>query len=358
MEKQQLIINPELRDLLPPLSPAQFEKLEAEIVQDGCTDPLILWNDILIDGHNRYEICTKHKIEYQTTQKKFSSLDEVKLWMWTHQDGRRNLTLFGRVEFSLKIKHIIAAKSKERQGKRNDLKNDFGQNSARSKKTRQQLAEFANVSHDTVDRVEYILAHADQDTINKLRWEAKGISINKVFNDLKAAYNAKQPMMPKKAKSSTDSKTPTTKVFAKKGSSTQPALFEAANDDNPVEQSSKTISVSLGPKINETFNCGVKFEPDPDDDYYDWITDEEREELYERQKTCPNKLVPQIHNFTIQNIPEHKPDQLINCLCSLFKPAYREKVAFALLRRMREMETDKERAQNVVTTLFYEFQNR
>jgi len=152
--------------------------------------------------------------------------------------------------------------------------------------------------------------------------------------------------------------TPTTKATAKKESSTQPALFEAVDDDNPVEQSSKTVSVSLGPKVNETFNCGVIFEPDPDDDYYDWITDEERAELYEMRKTCPNKLVPQIHNYTIQNIPEHKPDQLINCLCSLFKPPYREKVAFALLRRMREMDTDRERAQNVVTTLYHEFQKR
>jgi len=77
------------------------------------------------------------------------------------------------------------------------------QNSAEAKDTRQKLAELARVSHDTVERVEYILIHADKDTINALRWDAKGISINKVFTDLKVAIDVKKPAKPKKTASST-----------------------------------------------------------------------------------------------------------------------------------------------------------
>lgn len=363
--KKTPVINQELHDLLPPLSPAQFAKLEAEIKRDGCLTPLTLWNDILVDGHNRYEICTKHDIKYQMVQKEFASLDEAKLWMWTHQDGQRNLTRFGRIEFALKIKDVIATQSKERQraagGDRKSVrKKSLVHNCAQAiqaKNTRQQLAEFAGVSHGTIDRVEYILAHADKDTINVLRWDKKEISINKVFNDLKAAIQGKQP---KKTKTSTTSKTTATKAASteQKNTSTQSTFF--AKDDVVEEgQPPNVVTVSLksDPKVKETFCCGVKFEPDPDDDYFDWITDEQRTELYEMRKTCPNKLVPQIHNFTIQNIPEHKPDQLINCLFSLFKPNYRKKLVFALLRKMSERETDKENAHDIVTTLFHEFQN-
>jgi hypothetical protein len=371
--KKTLVINQELHDLLPPLSPSQFEKLETEIKRDGCLTPLTLWNDILIDGHNRYEICTKHDIKYQTVQKEFSSLAEVKLWMWTHQDGQRNLTRFGRIEFALKIKDVVTTQSKERQraaggDRKSTGKKSLVQNSAQAisnqKRTRQQIAEFAGVSHDTVDRVEYILAHADKETINALRWESKDISINKVFTDLKAANKTKQQAKVKKTKDSTTASTTSKKATTKESANAStPSMFletDAVETDHTDEHIPEIVTVSLksDPKISETYSCGVKFEPDPDDDYFDWITDEQRAELYEMRTTCPNRLVPQIHNFTIQNIPEHQPDQLINCLFSLFKPRYREKLAFALLRKMAATETDRENAHNIVTTLFHEFQTR
>ena len=349
MEKK-LTINPELRDLLPPLSPAQFEKLEAEIIKDGCTNPLVLWNDVIVDGHNRYEICTRCDIRYKTVQKEFVSLDEAKLWMWANQDGRRNLTRFGRVEFALKIKDIIAAQSRERQGKRNDLKNNFEQNSARSKRTRQQLAEFANVSHDTVDRVEYILLHAEKETINTLRWDSKGISINKVFNDLKAKLRETKPSTTstpsktasKKAKSSTTSKPPSANAAPTKElpASAQSTFFETGAGDNSGGKQSAERPTAIAPiwknvKEHQTYCCGIRFEPDPDDDFFDWITREEREDMRKMQEECPAiKLVPLIRNYTIQNIPEHDARYLVSCLFSWFQPLYHEKLLLALAQEM------------------------
>src|SRR5262249_24577184 len=55
---EQLIIDPELRDLLPPLSSAEFEGLERKLLREGCTVPLVVWRHrgqlTLVDGHNRY----------------------------------------------------------------------------------------------------------------------------------------------------------------------------------------------------------------------------------------------------------------------------------------------------------------
>jgi hypothetical protein len=50
--------------LLPPLSSSDRAKLEAKIIADGCTDPITLWQGIIVDGHNRYEICTRLKIAF------------------------------------------------------------------------------------------------------------------------------------------------------------------------------------------------------------------------------------------------------------------------------------------------------
>jgi hypothetical protein len=76
----------------------------------------------------------------------------------------------------------------------------------------------------------------------------------------------------------------------------------------------------------------------------------------ELQKHCPNPLYPQIRNITIQNIPEHKPDNLIDCLFGLFGPLYRKKLAYDLLHEMYQTAEDKENAVAVVTELYHQFQ--
>lgn len=52
-------IDPEFKALIPPLDADERAQLEANIVADGCRDPLVLWCDVLLDGHNRHEICTR-----------------------------------------------------------------------------------------------------------------------------------------------------------------------------------------------------------------------------------------------------------------------------------------------------------
>ena len=55
-----LTVDPEFRDLIPPLNEEELKLLEESLVADGCESPLIVWNGVIIDGHNRYAICQKH----------------------------------------------------------------------------------------------------------------------------------------------------------------------------------------------------------------------------------------------------------------------------------------------------------
>ena len=59
-----LTVDPEFRDLIPPLNEEELKLLEASIVADGCESPLIVWNGVIVDGHNRYAICRKHEIPF------------------------------------------------------------------------------------------------------------------------------------------------------------------------------------------------------------------------------------------------------------------------------------------------------
>jgi hypothetical protein len=192
---KELTIIDELKNLLPPLTDAEFTGLEESILKDGCLSPLVVWNNILVDGHHRYEICCKHQIPYAIKNVELDNLEHAKLWAWQHQENRRNLTPYHRGELALKFKEVIATKAKERQGKRTDLtKDNIPQNSAESKETRQELAKLADVSHDTLNRIEYISEHADEETKSKLRRGEKGTSINKEYQRLKPPKQVTESM--------------------------------------------------------------------------------------------------------------------------------------------------------------------
>ncbi|MDR0609776.1 MAG: ParB/RepB/Spo0J family partition protein [Planctomycetaceae bacterium] len=319
---KELTIIDELKNLLPPLTEAEFTGLEESILKDGCLSPLVVWNNILVDGHHRYEICCKHQIPYAIKNVELDNLDHAKFWVWQHQENRRNMTPYHRGELALKFKEVISAKAKKRQccGQGGIL---LGVILPQANKTRQELAEKAEVSERTLDKIEYISSHADEETKSKLRRGDTGTSINKEYQRLKSYVESKKPI----------------KSLRQSQSSM-----------------AKPVTIKSRSHLKDTYCCGVEFEPDPGDTYYDWLTDKERSEFLELQKNCVNPIFSQIRNITIQNIPEHKPDNLINCLFGLFSPLYRQKLAYGLLRRMFQTAEDKDNAVTVVKDFYHEFQ--
>src|SRR5450759_1229449 len=83
------------------------------ILTEGCRDSLVLWDNKLIDGHNRYEICTKNNIPFGVTNKSFDSRDDVSIWMIKNQFGRRNLVPYVRAELALKLEVLFQKKALE-----------------------------------------------------------------------------------------------------------------------------------------------------------------------------------------------------------------------------------------------------
>lgn len=87
-----LTIDPQFKALIPPLSTEEFALLESNILRDGCRDPLTVWGETLLDGHNRHEICTKHSLPYQTFLIDLPDREAAMDWMDANQLGRRNLS--------------------------------------------------------------------------------------------------------------------------------------------------------------------------------------------------------------------------------------------------------------------------
>ena len=89
---KEIIIDEEFKGLLPALDAETYRLLEENIMEHGCRDALVLWNGILVDGYNRYAICSMHNIPFKTVDKEFDSREEALIWIISNQVSRRNLT--------------------------------------------------------------------------------------------------------------------------------------------------------------------------------------------------------------------------------------------------------------------------
>ena len=178
-------IDNEFKNLIPELAPDELLQLEANIKRDGCRDPLVLWNGVLVDGHNRYDICTRNDLPFQTIERAFENRSEVIEWIITNQFGRRNLNNYVRGTLAIRLRSEIVERAKENQKTSSGGKNpQLIQKSGKAVNTDKELAKIAGVSHDTISKVSKIEEKGSEEVKKAL---AKGeISINEAYKKIKA----------------------------------------------------------------------------------------------------------------------------------------------------------------------------
>ena len=188
MEKKvyELRIDPELRDLIPPLSDEEKKMLEDSILRDGCDTPLIVWNGTIVDGHNRYDICRKHGIPFGIEEKDFEDRGAAMFWMLEHQLARRNLNSYQRSLVGLKYESFYREQARKRLTTSTGGKDARPlQNSAEAEKgnAMDKLGKMVGVSRDTLAKVKELDANADEGTKEQLR---RGeVSIHRAYTELK-----------------------------------------------------------------------------------------------------------------------------------------------------------------------------
>ncbi len=87
----ELMIDSEFRDLIPPLSNEELMLLENSLLVDGLRDPVLVWDGIVVDGHNRIRICMQNGIDVHFKEMEFLNRDAAKDWIIANQLSRRNL---------------------------------------------------------------------------------------------------------------------------------------------------------------------------------------------------------------------------------------------------------------------------
>lgn len=186
-------IDKDFKSLIPPLQREEYEQLEASLKSEGCRDPLVLWNSFIIDGHNRFEICTRLGIEFKTVAREFPDRAAVKLWMIDNQMGRRNLADIDRIALARKREEILKPAAKANQSKGGG---DKKSGSAKLRepipitpvKSSKEAAKSAGVGERTYDAGKLVLEAAEKGEIPQEDVEAirrKEKSIHRVAKDIK-----------------------------------------------------------------------------------------------------------------------------------------------------------------------------
>lgn len=180
----KLIINPEFRDLIPPLTPAELDQLQRGLDADGCLSPLLVWKGkgILVDGHNRYKHCKANNIPFDVKEVTFYSEQAAKNFIILNQLGRRNLSpeaaalLRGQLYTARKKtdSERVSESNKSRSGGgQNDLHREpetgkiVGGNNCPQQKTADMIAKETGVSPATVKRDAKFAAAADKLGVTK-----------------------------------------------------------------------------------------------------------------------------------------------------------------------------------------------
>ena len=179
-------ILPELAELLPPLSGEQLAALEKDILQNGCYAPIIVNEDlVIVDGHNRQQICTRHSLPYKRAVFAFDDLLEAKQWALDTQKGRRNLDKWELGKIALKLRPEIEARAKANQQAYHGNQYESGPSATLPEvhsapvDTRKELAASVGLGERTMGKVMQIDEHAPAAVKEAL--DKKELSINQGY---------------------------------------------------------------------------------------------------------------------------------------------------------------------------------
>lgn len=160
----ELKIDKEFKEKIPPLTDAEFEQLRENILSDGeVYEPIVTWNGVIVDGHNRWRIIQENpQIPFRTKEMDFADKWAAFEWMYRKQLGRRNLSDEQKTYLLGKLYEA----RKKTQGTNNQFvqaKNENRQNDAFQPKGKTSIiiAKEQGVGQKTVERAEHFAKGLD-----------------------------------------------------------------------------------------------------------------------------------------------------------------------------------------------------
>ncbi len=103
----------QFENLITPLADEEFQQLTENIKKYGCRDALVVWDNILLDGHNRLKICKKNNVKYKIKEIQLKDKSEAEMWIIKNQLARRNLSDIDKMDLTEMLREKITEKAKK-----------------------------------------------------------------------------------------------------------------------------------------------------------------------------------------------------------------------------------------------------
>ncbi len=191
--RQRIIIRDDFKALIPPLNDEELSQLESNVLAEGIRDPLVIWPSggyyVLIDGHNRFSLCQKHKLSFPFAQITFSDEEEARDWMIRNQLGRRNLS-----KEQLSYLRGLRYNREKSQGRRTDLTTLDHNDLPKNESTAAILAcKIYNVSEATIKRDADFAAGVELIGTEDLKLKQEILNGKSTLSKKEIAAKAKEP---------------------------------------------------------------------------------------------------------------------------------------------------------------------
>lgn len=148
----EIVIRPDIRDLLPPLDQDAVDGLKESLQKHGFRGKLTTCKlddqNVLLDGHYRYDLCIELGIPFDAEEIVLSNETEAKIWRIKDQRNKRNLNESQKAMLALELEAFYAEQAKETQGTRTDLGQTLDQ--SMSGRAAERAAKDMGISHGTV----------------------------------------------------------------------------------------------------------------------------------------------------------------------------------------------------------------
>lgn len=189
-------IDNDFKNLLPELTAEEYTGLERDIVKHGILSPIIVWNDTIVDGHNRYRIAQAHRFTdsaIPTKEITFENKSQAIEWIINNQKSRRNLTKSQLVdawskweaERAREAAEKVGGRPKKEEGKPSKNFNEVSDHI----RTAAEVAAKIGVSEPTYRDMKLIKEHGTADQIARMDKGGKGNGVSAIAKEIKGKEN-------------------------------------------------------------------------------------------------------------------------------------------------------------------------
>jgi hypothetical protein len=91
-ESPVLLIDEEFHAVMPDCDAELRAAMEQSILKHGVINPLDVWGNIILDGHERYFICLRLGLPFEVCQRSFENRDAALIFIYESQLMRKNYT--------------------------------------------------------------------------------------------------------------------------------------------------------------------------------------------------------------------------------------------------------------------------